>query len=790
MIKKKLIIPIFILFVGFVISYNILVSGNCKNHSISKIIDSISGLGFGHVKVCVSKSNAVGNIKSLLKNNEFLYQVARKYRRTYQMSFIKYDNAFEKEDIEYVDKKIIEEKNLKKPFIKGLIEGSPNTFNKNLIYNNDNEYTSWFRSHGGYRNTHYDSNDYINKNNISNLKLQWVYKSLKDDEIEKKWVQTIETNPIFFDNKIIAVTADWKIVALNSLTGNLIWEIQAIHQPSRRGMLAEYDKISKKNYLYIPIGNQLYKIDIEDGKKVKKFGNNGYIKNYSKTAPMIYNNKLITVYSGVDIFDKFNGKKLKRIEFHPNRNFLGGVAWAGVALDEKKGIVYAATGNPRPASYGVNRKGNNKNTSSIIAVDINEQKIKWTFQETSHDVWDYDIASPPIIFDLVVENKIYETVITPTKVGNTLILERNTGKPIFDINYREAPVSNMTGDYTSKYQIFLKKPERFSKIEFSLDDISSFSGAKEAEIQKKMKNAIYGWYEPPAFGKDLFLFGLHGGAEWAGAAIDPLSQSLFIPVNNDPWIIRPQILSREIKTSVPKNLKKNYEEYLNLCSSCHGIKRNGKNKDHKEATFNYVPGLVGIYKFPELKYKMSSLKNVNKIHEKINIDQNQLNRLQDLFTWWDKELDNKKQIKIVAGAPAWSLFRTKDGLPGSNPPWGYIAKLDLLTGKILWKSPIGYTDIDGKSQKVGTISFGGLAVNSGGIIFFTGTEDGKAYAIDSDNGQELWSYQMDGIGTAPPIIYNIEEKQFVSFVSTGRNFIYTKNKNMKKSSNIYTFSIN
>ena len=84
--KKKSIISIFVLFVlfvGFAISYNILVSSNCKNHSISKIIDSISDLGFEHAKECVSKSNIVTNIKLLLKNNEFLYQVARKYRRTY-----------------------------------------------------------------------------------------------------------------------------------------------------------------------------------------------------------------------------------------------------------------------------------------------------------------------------------------------------------------------------------------------------------------------------------------------------------------------------------------------------------------------------------------------------------------------------------------------------------------------------------------------------------------------------------------------------------------------------------
>ena len=70
-----------------------------------------------------------------------------------------------------------------------------------------------------------------------------------------------------------------------------------------------------------------------------------------------------------------------------------------------------------------------------------------------------------------------------------------------------------------------------------------------------MKDIIYGWYEPPAFGKDLLLYGVHGGAQWPGAALDPINQDLYIPANNDPWVIRPQILSREIKTSFPKDLK-------------------------------------------------------------------------------------------------------------------------------------------------------------------------------------------------------------------------------------------
>ena len=124
-------------------------------------------------------------------------------------------------------------------------------------------------------------------------------------------------------------------------------------------------------------------------------------------------------------------------------------------------------------------------------------------------------------------------------------------------------------------------------------------------------------------------------------------------------------------------------------------------------------------------------------------------------------------------------------MPASNPPWGYIAKMDLVTGKLLYKKPIGNIYSDGKEILVGTPNYGGLASNAGGIIFFTGTNDSNAYAIDSESGEKLWSYRMEAAGSAPPIIFNYKGKQYVSFVSTGGRFTFFK----KKSSTIYTFAI-
>ena len=173
------------------------------------------------------------------------------------------------------------------------------------------------------------------------------------------------------------------------------------------------------------------------------------------------------------------------------------------------------------------------------------------------------------------------------------------------------------------------------------------------------------------------------------------------------------------------------------------------------------------------------------MHKNFNLKSNELNSIKSLFKEWDKILAEKNEIKVEGNGAAWSQFLTSDDLPASNPPWGYVAKLDLKTGKIIWKAAHGDIKVDGKSIKVGTINFGGTALNGAGILFYTGTDDGKAYAIDTETGKELWSHQMEAAGSTPPTIFEIDGKQYVTFTSTGGNYHNYKN----KSSTLYTFAI-
>jgi quinoprotein glucose dehydrogenase len=775
----KTILFIFIS-LAFVLSIYLTTSKNCITINIIK---SYFDFGSNHIKSCFSIGNLKNNTKLIFSNNPFLYEQSRQIYN----QFIKQGGEFRYNiltNIEELPKKF---KPKKHNFTEGILES--NNFNhlykdkKTNVYENK-EYNTWSRSHGGNWNTKYSINKFINKSNVGSLKLIWKYSSIKN---KKNWKQNIELNPIFHKNDLIVATADWKIVSLNGKSGKINWELQSIFQPGRRGMVSENDK---KDYLYLPVGGRIYKIDMKNGKLEKKFGDKGSVEAPTLVAPMIYKNLLIIVtYSNkaVYVFNKNNGNFLYLIPLYDKRrNFVGGTPWGGVALDEKKGIVYITTGNPQPSLYGVNRKGTNHKSSSLIAVDINNKKILWDFQETFHDLWDYDIPAPPVLHDLIIKDKILEIVIAPTKVGNTIILERNTGIPLFNLNYKKIEYkSDIPGEVTSEYQLNIKLPEKFHEIEFTLNDISNLSLEKKDEILEKLKLSNYGYFFPPSFNKDLIIKGLHGGAEWQGLAIDPIEQAIYIPVNNLPWLLRPYMYSLENIVSKKITKLESYNIYQNKCSSCHKKNRNGLYEKHGEKRLKYIPSLVGFTLVDKKNFSINFSKKIKKFHTNLSISNIEKELLLDLFSEWDKNLYKKELIRVEANGKAWSQFLTKDDLPASNPPWGYLAKIDLISGKLIWKKNVGYKKINGNKVLIGTPNFGGAAINGSGIIFYTGTDDNYAYAIDSDNGGILWEYKMEASGSAPPIIFEEDGKQYVSFVSTGGAYHNYKN----KSSTIYTFGI-
>ena len=144
--------------------------------------------------------------------------------------------------------------------------------------------------------------------------------------------------------------------------------------------------ISWPDFIFAPIGGKVYKIDALTGKIEKGFGNKGFIESFTLVAPLIYKKKLIIVSpNSISSFDIKSGKLLSEKSLnHPEKNYMRGAIWGGIALDEKNGIVFANTGNPQPGNYGVHRPGINHYSSSVLAYDLNSEKILWTFQDNKN----------------------------------------------------------------------------------------------------------------------------------------------------------------------------------------------------------------------------------------------------------------------------------------------------------------------------------------------------------------------------------------------------------------------
>jgi quinoprotein glucose dehydrogenase len=730
-----------------------------------------------------------------IKSNDSLSSIAKNFIRfvSFNSKFLTPQNEliriFDSNDIEYVNSQINNEKS--KVDLKGIHDNYSKSNSDNAqknIFNQDGINLDWIRSHGDNFNRKFSNSDFINTKNISDLKLIWKFEAIKEDNnFNKYYKRSAQVNPIYINNKLIVVFPDDIIRALDPDSGKVIWEIRNnFGSSTRRGILGQQTNVEE--FLYVSFGNRLFKYNAKNGIKINSFGSDGSVKVNTMVAPVLFKDLLVVAnLNEIVLFESKTGKKIKEIKIYgSNKNFIDGNIWGGIALDSKNSLLFVSTGNPAPATYGVKRKGKNERSNSLIAINLDTYSIIWDFQETAHDLWDFDIPAPPIIHDLSVDNKKYETVIVPTKSGNTIILERKTGKPIFDISYKKAPRSDILGEYSEPYQLSFEKPERFSKIEYSKEDYAFLNYEKRAEIENKLSNAKFGWYETPSFNKDLITFGLHGGAQWHGAAIDPLKQYLYIPVNNVPWKIRPFFQSIEIYTKIPEEFYEAANIYNNKCSGCHGNIRNGQYNKSGEKFTTYIPSLVGnIFRNEEYNENIFSEKYINFMHKDLNISREEIKKIKEYFSWWDKKLLKENTIIVQGEYKSWSQFLTKDNLPASNPPWGYIAKLDLNTGKLLYKAPIGYLNIENKKEKVGTTIYGGVSTNKGNIIFANGTEDGLAYALDAETGKELWNFQMKASGSTPPIIFMHNNRQYVSFLSSGGTYHNYKD----RSATLYTFTI-
>ena len=755
---------------------------------------------FLHVKNDINLRYAIYSCKNLY--NTYIYENIKKltYDTFFELSLRKsreekYGSKYPILKKEYFDTEHINEEINQTKIIRGINKIDLQKYLINFSKSEIDESKTWLRSHGGYKNLKFNnSKSNINANNIKNLKLKWKYQTFDFKKNPNKWILNSEVNPVYIDNKIFFISADFQIVALDASNGNLIWKKKFMLPPTRRGLTISKEK--DESYLLLTIGNSLIKINTSNGSFVSDFGENGFVDGVKTlTPPIIYNNLIYVVtFGAIKFYDLFSGDLKGVIRIHPiNKDFnQGGVPWGGNAFDTKNNILFVVTGNPRPALVGIERPGDNANTNSLLAIDLKKNEILWSFQDVKHDLWDFDISSPPILTELKFDNKYLEVVIATTKTGNTLVLDRKTGNSYYDINYRKAPRSNIPGEITSAYQIS-DGPGKLSRTEFKIKDIDKLEEESQKYLKDILDSSTYGWFEAPSFGKKLITYGVHGGATWPGSALNPEKNILYTPINNYPFYML--VEGKTLSKQKPKNPF--FSTYQNKCSNCHGAKRNGvfdpntKKKSeviepieikNNKLISGYMPSLIGHSLFSKSNFeKKFNSKKFLKYHK--GLKKSEIDGLKNLFIEWDKILLKNSEIQL---RHHWAKFLDEKNNPASNPPWGKLVALDVVTGKIIWEKKIGkFHKKEGINDMTGTINYGGVALTGGDIIFSTGTPDNFVYGINAKNGDVLWSFEMDSAGSAPPILYEINGKQHVSIVSTGGIFKEFKS----KGSSIYTFSI-
>ncbi len=410
------------------------------------------------------------------------------------------------------------------------IESSPTISIKKNEYNFEN----WYRSHGNHSSNRFSELEIINKNNIQNLEIAWIFKSGE--------AQSIQCNPIIVDGIIYTPISGNYIAAIDGYNGNLIWKSKKYKSSlAKRGLIYWKDPQTSKERIFFSNEKNLVSLNAKDGSLDFNFGSNGLVRTgHNLLPPAIYDNQIIIAThspeSNIESYNIHSGKLLWKLEYKEKiSKRIGGVKydnskgnpWGGSSLDSVRGIFYISTGNPSLYMDGTRRPGLNKDANSIIAIDLNKKEKIWSFQETRHDIWNLDLASPPILTSLKKNDKIIDVVVSPSKSGNTIILDRLSGKPIFPFLLKKTETSSVAGEKTASYQPNLKIPEPFENIFFGIKDIRK-------EFQKKFSGNDYefGWYKTPKLDKLHIRGGMHGGAQWPGASIDHNKNIMYVTSNN------------------------------------------------------------------------------------------------------------------------------------------------------------------------------------------------------------------------------------------------------------------
>ncbi len=421
----------------------------------------------------------------------------------------------------------------------------------------------------------------IDKSNAGRLQTLWerpgLDKSIKDAFPDIMPSNYLRGTPILVDGVLYAPNAVGLVEAFDAATGATKWVqrpfAETLKEASGQSIrTVDYWKSGNDARIIAVRGEYLYALNPANGTPIASFGDGGRLslnRDVPDNAPFFgFNGPIIvgdviviggaggsrnsggyadggnTVESTPDHirgYDVRTGKLLWTAKVMPekgepgydswgdSRDKTGNMAaWAPLSADEQAGLVYVPLSAPTNSHYGGHRPGDNLYSDSILAIDVKTGKIRWHFQTVHHDLWDYDIPSPPTVADLTVDGKKIKAVIVPNKVGHLFTFDRITGKPVWPIEERPVPQSTVPGEYTSPTQPFPTKPPAFDRQGITDDDLIDYTPELKAKAREFLKDydVVGALFAPPSIpteGKKgtITMPGGWGSANWNTGAFDP-----------------------------------------------------------------------------------------------------------------------------------------------------------------------------------------------------------------------------------------------------------------------------
>jgi glucose dehydrogenase len=422
-------------------------------------------------------------------------------------------------------------------------------------------FTTWTEYLGGADSSQYSSLKQINKSNVKQREIAWTYPTGD--------TRNYLFNPIVVDGVMYVLAKNQSVVALDAATGKELWVHENVGGAGTRGMnYWESSDHSDRRLLYINAGF-LTEIDARTGKTILSFGDNGRVdlrigldRDLSGIRPLHTNNPgrvfedlvIIPLPAGgtaydaipadVHAYNVLTGKLVWTFHSIPRPGEFGYDTWpkdawktAGgvhnwneMTVDEKRGIAYIPFGTARYDFYGANRKGADLFGNSLVALDARTGKRLWHFQTVHHDLWDYDVPTAPKLLTVKHDGKMVDVVAQPTKQGFLFVFNRVTGEPLWPIEERPVPQSDVPGEQTWPTQPFPTKPPPFARQSFTEKDINPY--LPEAE-QEKIRERLRTWrneglFTPPSFRGSIEIPGNNGGANWGSSAVDPIKGTIYI----------------------------------------------------------------------------------------------------------------------------------------------------------------------------------------------------------------------------------------------------------------------